>query len=57
MVESGEQNIVKLMSRVTARVLEICQSSLDKTKFLDAELYPKYQELKNFLVQLPNERI
>ena len=39
---SGEQSIVKLLGRVTARVLEICQASADKGKFLDIALTDRF---------------
>ena len=52
---SGEGSIIKLMGRVTARVLEICQASLDKSKFLDDSLQEKHQQLKSSMLRAINE--
>ena len=52
---SGDQNIVKLLGRVTARVLEICQSSMEKGKFLDSSLTEKYTQFKTGLLSSLNE--
>lgn len=41
-VASSDQNILKLMSRVSARILEVCQSSLEKIKHLDEAIIPKH---------------
>lgn len=38
------------MGRVTARVLEICQASLEKAKFLDPTLSEKFSILKATLL-------
>ena len=51
---SGDQNIVKLLGRVTARVLEICQASMEKGKFLDAQLMEKYTQFKGGLLSSLN---
>ena len=52
---SGQQSIVKLLGRVTARVLEICQASADKGKFLDPGLTDKYNEFKAKLLGCLND--
>lgn len=51
---SGDQNIVKLLGRVTARVLEICQASMEKGKFLDSTLTEKYGQFKTGLLSSLN---
>lgn len=50
------EEIVKLMGRVGARVLETCQSSLDKCKSLDEELVEKHHKMKTTLVKLLNQK-
>lgn len=53
---SGESSIVKLMGRVTARVMEILQASLEKSKSLDEQLQKKYFTLKASLLELVNTK-
>lgn len=53
---SGESSIIKLMGRVTARVMEILQASLEKSKTLDNQLQKKYINLKNSLLDSVNNR-
>lgn len=47
---SGDLNVVKLLGRVTARVLEICQVSMEKGKFLDPGITDKYNQFKSVLL-------
>lgn len=53
---SGESSIVKLMGRVTARVMEILQASLEKSKSLDEQLQKKYLTLKSSLLEYVNSK-
>lgn len=44
------------MSRVIARVIETCQSTFEKAKFLDPTLNDKYDQFRNTLMDSLNEK-
>lgn len=44
------------MSRVNARILEICQASVDKIKILDEDIIHKLYLMKSSMMRLLNEK-
>ena len=44
------------MSRVTARIIEICQASADKIKLLDENIVHRLYQMKSTLMKLLNEK-
>lgn len=44
------------MGRIAARVLEICQFSLDKCKTMDDEIAGKHGKMKNSLIRQINQK-
>lgn len=48
---STEASISKLMGRVIVRIIEICQSSLEKTKFMDGSLVEQFGTFKDSLLE------
>lgn len=50
------QEIIKLMGRVGARILETCQCSQDKCKLLDEDLTERHIKMKNALIKIINQK-
>lgn len=55
-VASSEPSIIKLMGRVTARVMEICQASVDKIKYLDESILQKQYHMNSLMRKVLNEK-
>lgn len=51
-----EDGVVKLMTRVGARILEICQSSIDKCKVYDETLIEKHMKMRRTLIEHLNQK-
>lgn len=46
-----ESSILKLLGRVTSRIVEICQASMEKGKYLDNTLSTEYAGFKAKLME------
>lgn len=51
-----EDDVVKLMARVGARIVETCQSAVEKSKNYDESIVEKHAKMRKVLVDLLNHK-